>query len=138
MGCCMAITADQIISFCESEWDAWKSDCSGFVKAVAKDIGVSLTGQANSIIDFLDSSAMWENLGADSQKAIKYASQGYFVIGGLNSTPNGHVVVVVKSPPQNYPVAYWGRLGGTGRKNATINWSWSHADLPNVHFYAVK
>ena len=134
----MAYTADQIIGFCEAEWDVWKSDCSGFVKAVGKRLGIQLTGQANTIIDFLESSNAWQNLSADQRQATLYATQDYFVVGGLKAAPHGHLVVVVKSAPQAYAVAYWGRLGGTGRKNTTINWSWTHADLPNVHFYATK
>ena len=134
----MAYTTDQIISFCEAEWDNWKGDCSGFVKAVAKRLNIELNGQANGIIDFLESSPNWENLGADEAKATRYANQGYFVIGGLKANPHGHVVVVVKSAPQAHAVGYWGRLGGAGRKNTTLNWSWSRTDLPKVHFYATK
>jgi hypothetical protein len=33
----MTMTADDIIHACESEWEAHKDDCSGFVKAVAVD-----------------------------------------------------------------------------------------------------
>jgi hypothetical protein len=58
------------------------------------------------------------------------------VIGGLKHRPNGHVVIVVKSASLNYPVAYWGRLGASGRKNTTINWSWNSADLPLVQFFS--
>lgn len=134
----MAYTADQITGFCEAEWNTWKGDCSGFVKAVAKRLGIQLNGQANGIIDFLESSGNWVKLGISEQQATLYATQGYFAIGGLKATPHGHVVVVVKSAPQTHAVGYWGRLGGTGRKNTTLNWSWTHADLPKVHFYAIK
>lgn len=134
----MAITADQIKGFCEAEWDKWKSDCSGFVKAVAQDIGVPLSGQANDIVDFLEQSVAWEKLGTDGAAAIRYATMDYFVIAGLKASPNGHIAVVVKSPPQVYPVGYWGRLGSAGRKNTTLNWSWTHADLAKVRYYAIK
>ena len=51
---------------------------------------------------------------------------------------HGHVVVVVSGPLAHkvYPTAYWGRLGGVGRKDTTVNYAWKSADLPNVVFAA--
>lgn len=132
----MAYTADQIIEWCETDWDDWKTDCSGFVKAVCQRANIRLQGQANQIIDFLETSPAWEILGAAPAVATSRANSGRIVIGGLKNRPNGHVVLVVKSAPLNYPVAYWGRLGAVGRKNTTINWSWNSSDRPNVHYYA--
>jgi hypothetical protein len=134
----MANDTDQVVTACEAEWDKWKGDCSGFVKAVAKRLGMTLTGQANDLVDYLEQSPAWLNLGSNSGKAISRAADGYFVIGGLKAEPLGHVVVVVKSKAQPYPVAYWGRYGSVGKKRTTINWSWRHPDLPNVHFFARK
>ena len=134
----MATSADQIINWCESEWDASKADCSGFVKAVCRNAGVQLFGQANQIITFLETSSVWENLGAAPGTATARANSGCIVIGGLQQKPNGHVVIVVKSAPLHYPVAYWGRLGAVGRKNTTINWSWDSSDRPKVHYFALK
>ena len=133
----MASTGDQIIASCEAEWDAWKADCSGFVKAVAKQIGIQLTGQANQIIDYLDSAANWENLETDASLATARACQGYLVVGGLKALPHGHVVVIVESASQKFPLAYWGRLGMVGRKNTSINWSWNRTDLPKVRYFAI-
>jgi hypothetical protein len=134
----MAYTAEQIIDWCESEWDKWKSDCSGFAKAVCRKVDVQLHGQANHILDHLESSAVWENLGAEPAIATLRANAGCVVIGGLKARPNGHLVIVVKSAPLNYPVAYWGRLGSVGRKNTTINWSWNKSDRPEVHYFSLK
>ncbi len=133
----MADNAQTIISACEAEWDAWKSDCSGFAKAVAGKIGIALSGQANDIVANLKVSPDWENLGTTPAAATAKATQGFFVIGGLKQSPNGHVVVVVKSASELHPVAYWGRLGGTGRKKTTINWSWNRNDLSQVEFFAI-
>ena len=132
----MSYTAEKIIQWCESEWDNWKGDCSGFAKAVCIQAKVQLTGQANQIIDFLGTSPAWENLGAAPAKALLRANGGRLVIGGLKQRPNGHVVIVVKSASLNYPVAYWGRLGTVGRKNTTVNWSWNKTDLPLVHYFS--
>lgn len=98
----MASDADQILAWCEDEWNRWKADCSGFVKAVCNRGGESLFGQANQIIDFLETSNRWENLGAAPEIATARAAGGSLVIGGLKQRPNGHVVVVVKSAPLNY------------------------------------
>jgi hypothetical protein len=133
----MATTGDQIIAVCEAEWDAWKADCSGFVKAVATKIGVPLSGRANQIIDHLESAAGWENLATDGPLATTRASQGCLVVAGLKAQPHGHVVVIVQSASQKFPLAYWGRLGTVGRKNTSINWSWNRADLPKVRYFAI-
>ena len=64
--------------------------------------------------------------------AAESAAAGKLVIGGLkgseqtNPDPHGHVVIVVAGPLAHdaYPSAYWGRLGGGGAKDKTINWAW--------------
>ena len=122
---------------CENEWEKWKSDCSGFVKAVAADVGVTLTGQANDIIDKMGKMP-WLQLAHDANKAVTDAGMNYLVIAGLKAKPYGHVVVIVPGPAKPYPTGYWGRLGGTGRKNTTINWAWNQTDLPNVQYFAIK
>jgi hypothetical protein len=122
---------------CEKEWEKWKADCSGFLKAVAGDLGIMLSGQANTIIDTMGTPP-WVQLGKDATKAVSYLGMGYLVIAGLKATPNGHVVVIVSGPATPYPFGYWGRLGGVGRENASINWAWNHVDLPNVQYFAVK
>jgi hypothetical protein len=50
----MESEADPVIAACEAEWNKFKSDCSGFAKAVARRLGISLSGQANSMIDALE------------------------------------------------------------------------------------
>src|SRR6202034_2574503 len=100
-------TAQDIIDACEAEWDAHQSDCSGFAKAVAARLGVTLTGMANDIV------------------------------GEIAQAPDpahGHVVVVVQGPLAHglYPTAYWGQLGGVGKKDMTLNWAWTAGDRDNV------
>jgi hypothetical protein len=132
----MESEVDPVIAACEAEWDRWKSDCSGFAKAVARRLGIVLSGQANSMIDSLEASARWINLGADDTAAMTRANMGYLVVGGLKARGHGHVVIVVKAPSVGYPTAYWGRFGSVGKKRTGINWSWNRADLHRVHFYA--
>ncbi|SMC24972.1 hypothetical protein SAMN02745857_02023 [Andreprevotia lacus DSM 23236] len=130
-------TAARIIAACESNWDAWKSDCSGFLKAVASDLGVLLQGNANAIGNYLENAADWQNLGTDKATAQMRANSGMLVVGSLNASGHGHVVVIVATDAAHVqPVGYWGRFGSVGRKNTTINYSWNNADLAQVKFYA--
>jgi hypothetical protein len=134
----MTTEKDPVAAACEAEWDKWKSDCSGFVKAVALRLGIKITGMANPMIDYLEHSTAWRSLGSDSGAAITRASQGDLVVGGLKAPRHGHVVIVIKSAPLRYPIGYWGRFGAVGKKRAGINWSWNKSDLPKVQFYARK
>jgi hypothetical protein len=49
----MSVSTPQqrIINACEAEYQAHITDCSGFVKAVAKNLGIILYGLANDIVD---------------------------------------------------------------------------------------
>jgi hypothetical protein len=134
----MATNAEKVIAACDAEWDTWKSDCSGFAKAVGRQLGIHLQGKANELIDSLNYLPYWKPLGTDPGSASTMAAQGYFVIGGLKTKPNGHVVVVVSSAVEKHPVAYWGRLGSTGRKKTTVNWSWNNSDLQQVEYFAAN
>jgi hypothetical protein len=124
----------RVIALCEKHWQQHRADCSGLLKAVAGDLGIPLTGQANEIIDTL--SGNWTSI-TDGAEAARLAAEGKFVVGGLKAMPNGHVVVVVEGQPNRgrYPRAYWGRLRSVGMKNETINWSWNTADRDKVVYF---
>ncbi|MCO6418640.1 hypothetical protein JYK14_21135 [Siccirubricoccus sp. KC 17139] len=123
-----------IIAACEAEWDAHKSDCSGYLKAVARRFDITVIGQANAIIAALRQG--WQQA-LDGPSAAALATAGHFVIGGLEAEPNGHVVIVVPGELNRgrYPRAYWGKLGGIGRRNETINWSWNAADRDRIGYW---
>lgn len=126
-------TAQQrIIQACEAEFNAHDNDCSGFVRAVSHDLGITLTGLANQIVDEIQA-APWTTV-SDGVQAKAQADLGFLVIGGLKEDPHGHVVVVVTGPlaAGKYPTAYWGRLGSIGKKNTTINWAWNSQDRNKV------
>jgi hypothetical protein len=133
-------TADEIIKVCEEKFDANQDDCNRFVKAVASAFGITLTGNADAITDEIQG-AGWTRL-ADGGAAAESAAAGNLVIGGLKGADltspeaHGHVVVVVKGELNRgkYPSAYWGRLGGGGKKNTTINWSWRSTDRDKVKY----
>jgi len=135
---------DPVKDACEACFDAHSGDCSGFARAVAQQLGITLTGLANDIVDTIRAAAPWTML-ADGVAASQQAASGKLVIGGLkgseqaNPDPHGHVVVVVAGQPLahgKYPFAYWGRLGGVGEKDQTVNWAWNINDRDNVTYAA--
>jgi len=136
--------AGDIINECESQFETYKNDCSAFAKAVAAAFSINLTGQADDIADQLQQGA-WEVLGS-GMTAKQRADNGWFVIAVLKGADNvppqehGHVAIIVSGPiaQQKYPTGYWGRLGGIGEKNKTINWAWNAASRDKVSFAAYK
>jgi hypothetical protein len=123
--------SEKVIAACEKHWEDYKTDCSGFVKAVAAELGITLRGQANDITDQIQKHP-WTVL-KDGAEAALQATKA-FVVAGLKASPHGHVVVVVPGALAHgkYPVAYWGQLGGLGKKNTTLNWAWNKEDRDKV------
>lgn len=138
----IAARAAHILQICEQEWTTDKSDCAAFVRDVAARLGVSLTGQANDIVNQI-TSGDWQPL-PDGVTAKKAADAGLFVVCGLRGADqaqpaaHGHVAVVVSGPlaQDKYPTAYWGKLGAVGERNQTINYAWKVEDLPRVKYAA--
>ena len=134
--------AARIIETCEESWPSTKADCSAFVRDVAHDLSVTLTGNADSIVGQI-SGVGWDKL-ADGRAAKAAADAGRLVIGGLKGadqaepSAHGHVVVVVSGPLAHaaYPTAYWGRLGGVGEQAKTVNWAWRAGDRDRVIYGA--
>jgi len=140
----------RIISVCEANWEAHKSNCSGFVKAVAAQLEVTTFAHgddANVIADKLQAATDWVALTEGDGPAAKgQADAGLLVIAGLKGSDqvipdaDGHVVVVVAGPldstHEKYPTAYWGRLNGVGAKAQTINWAWRPGDRDKVGYFA--
>ncbi|WP_158930589.1 hypothetical protein [Acidisphaera sp. S103] len=135
--------SDQVIAACMREFRAHSGDCSGFVKAVGADVGVTIEGTANDIVDTLRAGGDWVEL-ADGPAARASARAGKLVLAGLRGdeqavrNAHGHVVVVVDGPLDRnlYPSAYWGQLGGTGAECKTINWAWTAQDRDRVTYGA--
>ncbi|MDN3580804.1 hypothetical protein [Mucilaginibacter flavus] len=142
----MSTLSDKIIQACKDNFAAHSNDCSGFVKAVATDLNVTLTGLADNIVDEIQTGD-WTVLN-DGIDAKAKADDGWFVIGGLKGAENvpaqshGHVVVVVSGPldPTHnaYPTAYWGRLGSVGKENTPVNFAWNADSRDKVIYAAVQ
>jgi hypothetical protein len=138
---------DRVKDACEACFAAHTNDRSGFAKAVASRLAVTLQGLANDIVDAIRSEAEWTLL-ADGIEAAREAAAGKLVIGGLRGNEqthpdaHGHVVIVVAAAAGQqlshgrYLFAYWGRLGGGGMRDQTINWAWRAEDRDNVTYAA--
>jgi hypothetical protein len=137
-------TAQEVIEACTAEWNVHKSDCSGFVKAVGRHFNVQLNGLADDIVDQI-STGQWKPL-PDGSAAAASAATGAFVVAGLKGadesqpSAHGHVVVVVAGPLARgaYPTAYWGKLGGGGCQDQTLNFAWKAADRDRVTYAMVE
>lgn len=122
----------KIIEACEKHWNAHKSDCSGFAKAVAKELSIELPNvKADPIIAWISewSRASWWKIGSPKE-AGTLAEEGYFVLACLTTADsgdtNGHVAVVTsgyKPAHGKHPRGYWGAYKSVGEKNATMNYS---------------
>jgi hypothetical protein len=136
------MAVDRVREACEACFEAHNGDCSGFARAVADKLEVTLQGLADQIVDTLRAGQSWTPL-PDGIAAAKSAHDGKLVMAGLRGSEqahpdaHGHVVVIVDGPLAHdaYPSAYWGKLGGTGAKDKTINWAWTAEDRDRV-FYA--
>ena len=110
---------DRVTQACEDNFDAHKSDCSGFARAVAAELKVTLNGLADQIVDTIRAGGDWRPL-ADGVAAAASAHNGKLVIAGLkgaeqtNPDPHGHVVVVVDAG--RWPATLIKRLLGQARR----------------------
>src|SRR5580704_11015518 len=102
----------KVIAACEAVWKQDKSDCSAFARDAAKQVGVTLIGNADAIVDAIRKD--WTTLN-DGLAARDAADAGQLVIAGLKGSEqlqpatHGHVAVVVSGPlaHDKYPSAYW-------------------------------
>lgn len=110
-----------VIDECESQFEMYKADCSGFVKAVAAAFSVTLTGQADDIVDQITASG-WRTL-KDGVEAAEMAGSGWLVIAGLRSAE--HTPPHAWSCPdccqrsggtRQVPHGLLGQIGWSGRK----------------------
>jgi hypothetical protein len=138
-----------VIDACEAVWKANSTDCNHFLKAVAQTLGVTFfdaSWNANRIVDELMrvatySPSRWQAL-ASANDARAAAEAGNFVVAGTRGSDtgdvHGHVAVVVAGPmhpTRHVPHGYWGRLGGVGAKNCTLNWAWLVKDLSALKYF---
>jgi hypothetical protein len=136
------MSKETILAACKKQFDLYSDDCSGFVRAVAKDLGYPLAGNANTLVDYFDKS--WTKI--DRVRAVELVKAGTLVIAGLNSAdhnpprPNGHVVIVVDGPlyHDKYPSVWGGSIAGpVARSKGTksVGEVWNPKDRDAVRYY---
>jgi hypothetical protein len=128
---------------CENLFAANSDDCNKFAKAVAGSFGITLSGNADSIVGEIQNTP-WNYIGNDlaaAKQAADFASQGRLVVGGLTATEigdtNGHVVVVVPGSlvNGNHPLAYWGSISlGKAAKDKGVNFAFRHPLCDSVRY----
>jgi len=140
----------EIKQACLHRFPGNKTDCSAFVRAVALDFGIVLTGDADDILEHISHGNGWERI--DPHLAVKSADAGILVIGGIKSNEqsppvdHGHVVVLSGGPDNGYPKAYWGMLGTPHRnpdnniwimpqEDKSVSLCFHHRDLHKVKYY---
>jgi hypothetical protein len=124
-----------------------QTNCSGFLKDVAKDQGIALTGRANDIIASII--ATWKLI-PTSAIAAQEADNGEFVVAVLRGPDHadhreeGHVAIVLPGPVQykggdnggSYPLVWCaGGKGGQSHGDKTVGDVWRPADRNNVKYY---
>jgi hypothetical protein len=127
--------AMKIQQICVDTWSQtgpsgpFKSACNFYLIEVADNLGISLSGTADQIIDQIRNSGSWSKLD-NGPAARDAAAQGKFVIAGVKSDAyspprtEGHVAIVTAgsmNPGGWAPAGYWGStdpniaaLGGAG------------------------
>lgn len=136
------MSKEEILAACKKHYDVYADDCSGFVRAVAKELGYPLAGNANALVDYLDKS--WTKI--DRAKAVELAKAGTLVIAGLKSSDhnpprsNGHVVIVVDGTlyHNKYPPVWGGSIAGPvaqSKGTKTVGEVWRSTDRDTVRYY---
>ena len=133
---------DKVAAACKNLYPTWKNDCSGFVRAVAKELGVSLSGNADAIVGAMEKG--WTK--TDRASCLTHVRAGHLVIAGLASKEhtkprsNGHVVVVVDGALYRgiFPRCWSGSIAGAvGQSDGTrsVGEVWNTKDRELVKYY---
>ncbi len=149
----MTTAYDCILKACRDSWDESfvkgfvnRDNCSGFLKAVAKKLGVPVdeTAVADGLVDlFAADPESWTPL-ASGAEAARAAETGTFVVAGLRSDEHrpkrgqGHVVIVVPGPLYRslYPTCWGGSTGGAQSKGTkSVGEVWNRVDRDAVRYW---
>lgn len=93
---------------CDQAYRLRANSCSHAVRYVISQYDSSHPYmQANQLIDYLILSSKWEMVSAE--ELARLATEGALIVGGLKSSPNGHVIVVypgTEKPAGGYNYKY--------------------------------
>jgi cell wall-associated NlpC family hydrolase len=136
------MTKEEILAACRKFYDLYSDDCSGFIRAVARELGYTLTGNADDLVSELE--RRWTTI--DRAQAIEAAAAGTLVIVGLKAADHnpprrhGHIAVVVDGPLYHgkYPRVWCGSIGGSAGQsegNKSVGEVWRRTDRDNVSYF---
>ena len=141
-----------IIDACDKSWEANKDNCSGFVKATLKQLGVSAhipDVRANDLYThFMNAKSDWFYVGS-GQSATSLAGvsahEGRLVVAAWKNPDQGkagHVAIVTEymstikaAKPEQRLLAYWGLLDAEGKRGEKITLSFGSAKLNDVAYF---
>lgn len=121
-----------------------KDNCSGFVKAVAKRLGIPLPETANADGIAAAVSKNWSVV-TSGPEAARLAASGSFVLAVLKAADhsparnNGHVAIVVSGAlyRKQYPIVWGGSIGSAqSHGDKSVGEVWNRSDRDNVSYYA--
>lgn len=140
-----------IVDQCKAAWTGEfvngiknRDNCSGFVKAVAKGVGIPLseTANADGLIDEI--SKFWTAI-ASGKEAAQQAELGNFIVACLKSDKhrpsrnNGHICIVVAGAMyrDKYPLV-WGGSTGSAQSEGTksVGEVWNRNDRDAVSYWS--
>ena len=142
----------RVLTACEKVWSTHKDNCSGFVKAVLKELGAGASVpnvRANELYQhFMETKNEWYYVGSGQNATLLAgvsAHEGHIVVAAWknpNSDKPGHVAVVTEymatvkaAKPEQRLLAYWGLLGAEGERGEKITLSFGSAKLKDVAYF---
>lgn len=139
-----------IVDSCKQAWDeeflpgtANKNNCSGFVKSVARKLGIPMSRTANADGIVAEIAGSWSEVATGAEAAQK-AAAGWLVIVGLKGADhkpargNGHVAIVVSGPlyRSKYPMCWGGSIGGAQSAGTkSVGEIWNRSDRDSVRYF---
>jgi len=119
-----------IKSVFSNHYSSYSANCSGFVKAVAADLGISLPDvQANGLVQHMQ--ANWDAT-ANAGTAMQWAAEGKVVVLGFEATGNGHVAFLLPNGK-----IYGGAMYAPARSQGTLHYN-NHAAFSATSRAAMK
>ena len=120
-----------------------KDNCSGFMRSVARKIGIPLPEtNADGLVTEMENN--WIQI-ETVEEALQKLSEGYFVTVGLKSVAHtgsrhhGHVAIVVDGElyRDQYPSCWCGSISvSQSRGNKSVGEVWNRSDRDRVKYFA--
>lgn len=139
-----------IVDKCKLAWDeefipgiANKNNCSGFVKAVARKLGIPISDTANADAIVAELASTRSEVATGAKAAQKVAASS-FVVVGLKSADHkpartqGHVAIVVSGSlyRNKYPLCWGGSTGGAQSAGTkSVGEIWNRNDRDSVRYF---